>query len=223
MKKTLFTTLSIISFSMTYAQMINMNVNDQANQAYLKVNSQGSGKALAYEEISGSPYINKNFSPAKVDNNITVPIRYNSFRDDVEFQKDNSILVLPKDANYSRIDIITPKQTLVLLDTNDDLNGYFFEISGGKNALYKKVKTKFIDAVPAANSFATEKPATFRTLDPVYYIKTESGFIKNPKNIKEVTEQLPNQKDAIEAFSKTNKLKLSKEDDLIKLVQFLNK
>jgi hypothetical protein len=53
----------------------------------------------------------------------------------------------------------------------------------GKN-INKKIKTKFTDVVPAANSYASERPANFRTLTAVYYIKNEKRFIKKPKTRK---------------------------------------
>ncbi|UZT96838.1 hypothetical protein ODZ84_16665 [Chryseobacterium fluminis] len=109
-----------------------------------------------------------------------------------------------------------------MLETNDDMSGYFYELVNGKNKLYKKIKTKFIDMVPALNSYATDRPASFKTLEPVYYIKTENGFIKKPKNLKEITQQLPDKKEAIEEFAKSNKIKFNNEADLIKLVKFLN-
>jgi len=222
MRKTFFTILSLISFSLLYCQNV-IRVNEANNDIYYKINSKGAGRQLNYDEISGSPYLTKDFSLAKVgDNYEKAPVRYNSYRDDIEFQKDGKTLVLPKEAQLSRIEIFSPKQTLVLLETHDDLDGYFFELVNGKNSLYKKVKTKFIDVVPAANSFTTEKPANFRTQEPVYYIKTEKGFIKKPKNVSDITDQLADKKSAIESFVKSNKIKFSKEEDLIKLVNFLN-
>lgn len=117
---------------------------------------------------------------------------------------------------------MSPKQILVLLDTSDDLNGYFFELISEKNTLYKKVRTKFTDVVPAPNSYASEKPANFRTLPPVYYIKTQNGFIKKPKNQKDIINQFPDKKDSLNNFFKSNKIKFDKDDDMVKLVTFLN-
>ncbi|WP_288444036.1 hypothetical protein [uncultured Chryseobacterium sp.] len=115
-----------------------------------------------------------------------------------------------------------PKQVLVLHDTSDDLNGYFFELISEKNTLYKKVKTKFTDVVPAPNSYASEKSANFRTLPLVYYIKTQKGFIKKPKRQKNIINQFPDKKDSLNNFFKSNKIKFDKDEDLIKLVNFLN-
>jgi|GEM_PF-421508 len=207
------------SFSSTYS--VNSLGGDHA---VFGVKSENAGKSLKYDEIAGSPYVDINFAPAKVAENYEkTSIRYNSYTDEVEFQKDGKPLTLPKDSKFSRIEVASPKKaTLVLLETNDDMSGYFYELVNGKNKLYKKIKTKFIDMVPALNSYATDRPASFKTLEPVYYIKTENGFIKKTKNLKEITQQLPDKKEAIEEFAKSNKIKFNNEADLIKLVKFLN-
>lgn len=222
MKKSVLAILLVISFSSIYAQNV-VRVNEQSHQVFFKVNSSGAGRSLTYDEILGTPYLTKNFSLAKIaDNYEKAPVRYNSYKDEIEFQKDGTTLALPKESQFSRIEILSPKQTLVSLETNDDLSGYFFELVNGKTSLYKKIKTKFNDFEPAANSYATDKPASFRTQDPVYYIKAEKGFIKKPKGAKDIIEQFPDKKDVIEAFVKSNKIKFNKEEDLIKLVNFLN-
>lgn len=224
MKKiTLITLLGMSSYLFSQANTIGLNSAGGTREVFFKIKSEGAGRALNYDEIIGSPYLNKNFSIAKVANDYeNAPVRYNTFTEEIEFQKNGTTLALPKEEKFSRIEIFSPKTTLVHLDTQDDLSGYFFELVNDKTGLYKKIKTKFIDAVPAANSYATDRPASFKTLDPVYYIKTESGYIKKPKKVREITDAFPAKKDDIEKFVKSNNIKINKEEDLIKLVKFLN-
>ncbi|MFZ4930773.1 hypothetical protein [Chryseobacterium sp. Mn2064] len=225
MKKKILTTLILASFSSFSFGQQTLSVNGATGaQSVFDGIKSTTGKTLKYEDIPGaSPYLNKEFANAKVAANYEqVPVRYNSYSDEIEFKKNNEVQVLPKTSDFSRIEIASPKQTIVLLETSDDLNGYFIELVNGKNSLYKKVKTKFTDVVPAANSYASERPANFRTLDPVYYIKTDKGFIKKPRNQKEIIEQFPDKKDNLTAFFKSNKIKFDKDEDLIKLVTFLN-
>ncbi len=214
------TILAIASFSFSFAQQT-LSVNGATGvQSVFDGIKSTAGKTLKYEEIAGdSPY----FSNAKVAANYEqVPVRYNSYSDEVEFKKNGEVQVLPKTSDFSRIEVASPKQTIVLLQTSDDLNGYFFELDNGKNSLYKKIRTKFNDFVPAANSYASDRPANFKTLPPVYYIKTDNGFIKKPRNQKEIIEQFPDIKENLTAFFKSNKIKFDKDEDLIKLVTFLN-
>lgn len=223
MKKIIVSILLLTNISFVLAQQtlsVNQVLGDHSVFDGFK---SPSGKALKYEEISGTPYLTKNFSNAKIaDSYEQVPVRYNGYSDEVEFQKNGQISVIPKDPKFSRIEVLSPKQAIILLNTSDDLSGYFFEVVNDKNALYKKIKTKFTDAVPAANSYTSDKPASFRTLDPVYYIKTDTGFIKKPKNQKDIIAQFPDKKESLNTFFKSNKIKFDKEEDLIKLVNFLN-
>ncbi|WES96797.1 hypothetical protein P2W68_18340 [Chryseobacterium arthrosphaerae] len=224
MKKTILTTFALAAFTLSFAQnTLSVNGATGAQSVFDGIKST-TGKTFKYEEIAGdSPYIGKDFSNAKIAANYEqVPVRYNSYTDEVEFKKNGEVQVLPKTADFSRIEIASPKQTIVMLQTSDELNGYFFELVNGKNSLYKKIKTKFTDVVPAANSYASERPANFRTLPAVYYIKTEKGLIKKPRNQKDIIELFPDKKDSLNDFCKSNKIKFDRDEDLIKLVNFMN-
>ncbi|WP_209389508.1 hypothetical protein [Chryseobacterium sp. RR2-3-20] len=188
------------------------------------VSSKNSGRSLNYDEVVGSPYSNTNFSLAKIsDNYEKIPVRYNSYKDQVEFEKDGKIMVLPKDSKFARIEITSPKQTLVLLKTADNQDEYFFEIVNGKYAsLYKKIQTKFTDVIPASNTYSSDKPATFRAQDPVYYLKNSDGSVKKVKNSKEIIEQFPAKKEQLNIFFKENKIKFQNEEDVKKIAKILN-
>lgn len=225
--KKLITSIFVISFVALNAQTgMLMGKTDIAEGSAFsnRIRSENSGGTLTYDDIVGSPYLNKMFADAKIAENYEkVSVRYNSYADQVEFERDGQTLVLPKESKFSRIEILSPKQTIVLLETNDEFSGYFFEVAAGpKYSLYKKLKTKFVDAVPANSSYTSDKPANFKLLDPVYYIKTDKGFIKKPRNQKDLISQLPELKDSLTEFFKSNKIKFDKEEDLVKLVKFLN-
>lgn len=222
MKKFLIIPTLLFSYFSLFGQVL-QTVQSVDTHSYYEILSPKSGKTLSYSDISGSPYYKKEFTPAKVaDNYETLVARYNSYSDEIEFQKDEKLHVLPKQDVFSKIIFTNTKEKLALVNTGDDLSGYFFELSSGKYPLYKKVKTRFIDMVKSSNGYAEDKPAKFQTLEPKYYIKTEKGFIKDPKNVKEIVDQIPEKKESIETFVKSNKIKFNKEEDLIKLVNFLN-
>jgi hypothetical protein len=219
--KKLIIPLLIANFAIAQQTLsVNQITGDQSVFSGIKSTT---GKNLTYDEIQGSPYFDKSFHLAKLaDNYEELPIRYNSYKDEIEFQKDGKTLVLPKDSKFSRVVVKSTNQTFVLLDNNnEEANGYFIELINGKNSLYKKVKTVFKDTVPAASTYASDKPATFQTQDPLYYIKTENSFIKL-KNQKTINEQVPEKKEVLSTFFKSNKIKFDKDADLMKLVNFLN-
>jgi hypothetical protein len=228
MKKIILSALLITSISVMSQQAFSLPSNNGAflpmdNWMLSKVDS-NSGKTLTYNDIKGTPYYGKGYSVAKFSGSSeSAPARYNSYNDQVEFTKEDKVFILPKNDAFARIVFDNSNEVLVNLNTEDDLSGYFFELVGGENILYKKVKTKFVDVVVASNSYASDKPATFKSLDPIYYIKTKNGFIKNPKNQKEIIANFPDKKESLNTFFKENKIKFDKEEDLKKLVTFLNK
>lgn len=221
MKRTLIF-ISLFFLTVIYGQVFTGSLPTDMN-IYNKVNSKSSNRELNYDEIQGTPYPNKQFILAKFKDNFeTAPARYNSFKDYIEYQKNNEIYILPDTEDFSRITFIGTKESLVNLKTGDELSGYFYELVNGKNSLYKKIKTKFTDAVPAKNTYDSDKPAIFKTFQPFFYIKTDKDFIKKPKNQKEILEQFPDKKEELTVFFKENKIKFDKEEDLKKLVNFLN-
>ncbi|WP_347217453.1 hypothetical protein [Chryseobacterium sp.] len=221
--KKIILTLALSSFSLGFAQQkLSINSITGFQSAFDDMKNR-MGKSMNFDEIEGTPYLNKNFTNAKVAANYQeAPVRYNSYSDEIEFQNGDEVQVLPKNATFSRIEFTSPKQVMVLLETSDELSGYFIELVGGKNAAYKKVKTEFIEASAATKGYTEKKPASFNQLDPVYYIKTEKGFIKKPKHQKDILSEFPDKQEALKAFFKSNKIKLDKEEGLIKLVNFLN-
>jgi hypothetical protein len=221
--KTFFKFLALTSSVFAYSQQT-QSVNQAMGYEFLPTKSVTSnGKTLKYEDIKGSPYIDTSFKMAKIAENYEeVPIRYNNYKDEIEFKKGEDIQVLPKKAEFSKITIKSPQTTIVYLETNDELKGYFTQLVLGKTSLLRKDKTIFKDEVLAPNSYAEGKPAEFRSQDPVYYIETGSSYIKKPKNQKDIIGAFPNLKDKINTFVKENKIKFNKEEDLKKLVVFLN-
>lgn len=228
MRKTALILFSTISF-LSYAQIASSpfstsSLPTPSSNLFLNtISTVRNNGQLSYDEIKGSPYYKKEFSLAKMAENFeSAPARYNSFTDQIEFQKDGSNYVLPKESVFSNIKFLNTGEKIALLETNDDNSGYFFEVAGGKYGLYKKIKTKFVDIKKASNSFSEDRPAYFLNVDPFYYIKTEKGFIKEPKAPKDVISQIPEKADQLTAFFKSNKIRFNKEEDLIKLTNFLN-
>lgn len=230
MKKT------IIISSLAFNLLLNAQGLLQPTSGTLSMNALGTyknlpdiqsstGKSLKYDEISGSPYLDKTFRKAKIAENYqNVLVRYNSYRDDIEFKNENTdeIMLIPKDDKFKVIEILSPKQKLVLLTLNDEPSGYFYEIVYGTTSLYKKTKVNFIDAKPASTSYGSDQPASFSKPLTSYYIVNGNKSIKNPKNQKDLIQQMPDKKEVLTSFFKENKIKFDKEEDMKKLVIFLN-
>ncbi len=209
----------------SYAQQISLTEAARTARFSKVVDEINNGKEkIKYSDIEGVPYYTKNFIPAKVgDTPNTVSIRYNTFLDTIEILNGADVYEIPKGESYPKFTFEATKEKLVLVNTFDELTGYFFELAGGKNRLLKKIVTKFYPATPAPNSLISGTPARFETQKSVYMIQTENSFIRIPKKAEELILAFPaDKKDAAKDFIKTNKIKLTQEADLIKLVNFLN-
>ena len=106
--------------------------------------------------------------------------------------------------------------------TDDFYSGYFFELTEGKYQILKKVITKYQPATPAPNTLIAGTPAQFILQKPIYFIHSGSTLIKIPKNAKELAADFPDKAKDIKGFVNKNKIKLNREEDLIKLGNFLN-
>ncbi|KNB62444.1 hypothetical protein [Chryseobacterium sp. Hurlbut01] len=222
MKKILILIASISSMMM-FSQEVILSRFDLLGGTFSNSVNSSTGKSIKYDEISGSPYIDKNFRDAKIAESYqNTPIRYNSYKDELEFKNNDEIMILPKESKFERVEIISPKQVFVYKSLEGEPPGYYIELVRGKFSLYKKLKTNFVDVSPATTPYGSDKPAYFSTVTPVYYIVANGHAIKKPKNQKQIIDLLPDKKEALSSFFKENKIKLDKEEDLKKIVTFLN-
>ena len=228
MKTTIITASLFFGGIFLNAQQV--SIFESSRMAYLNktIDEINNGpKKIKYTDIQGSPYYFANFVSAKIgDTSGLIPIRYNPFLDRVEILDNNSgsVYELPKESNYPKFTFVNTQEKLVLVNTNNEYSGYFFELVGGKNRLLRKNITKFKEEIPAPNSLLPSTPAKFETLKPIYFIKTDDNIIKVTKKADDLLNALPSdKKDATKDFIKANKIKLNEELDLIKLVTFLNK
>lgn len=172
-----------------------------------------------YENLTGSPYFVDEWTNAEVklaDNNILKPteVRYDMVTDKLLFKQDNKIYEFsPKVAAFT---LMTKggNRTFLLKDDGNNESGYFELLSNGKVKLLKKTRKVILEA-KGYNSATVEK-----TVDEnkKYYV-LYNGVEKEVKlNKNSFINALPELKDEITKYS----FKLSKEDDYIKLITFLN-
>ena len=179
---------------------------------------------IKYSDINGIPYYYPQFTTVKVGEGTgTISLRYNIFLDTIEVVEKEDVYELSKEEPTPDFTFLSTKEKLVYVKTNDQYSGYFFELAPGKLRILKKVSTKYQPATPAPNSLISGTPAMFIFQKPIYFIQAENRLIKIPKNTKELAAEFPAQAKEIKDFIDQQKIKLSREEDLIKLVQFLNK
>ncbi len=199
--------------------------------AYQFRSKDSNNEELKYSEIKGSPYLDKNFVKAKATCcNETLPMRYDIYADQIEYQKDGIVYVLLKQSPYFKIEF--QNNTTLVLDEIPGTSGlqYSVLLVDGKNSLLKKLGYKIetssgdmptLNKNPGAFSANSDKSSNFKAVTPIFYLKTDKGIIEL-KSKKDLYDLYPNSTSELDKFFDSNKIKFNKEDGLIKLVNFLN-
>ena len=193
------------------------------NAKFIKsIDELNNGKTkIKYTDIKGSPFYKKEFSQARAEESqVIFGARYNSFLDTIEIQSGLDIYEVDKEKPLKNIYFIYTNENLISVPNS----GYFFEVVKGKYKLLRKEKTEFFPETPSNNPIIPSTPARFDALKPTYYILTESGdLVKIGKEESIIVNSLDaDKREGVKSFIKSNKIKLHKEEDLKKLVTFLN-
>jgi len=176
--------------------------------------------------VSGTMYYDESFMHAKIDDaEEVVFLRYNAFRDEMEFKQGNDTYYLVKDDN-TIINFFNNNriyQYLKYVDVDKvEKRGFLLRVVDGEKSLYKSEKIILIPERPSKTGYETPKPAEYKKSKEVFYIKIGEETKVFPKNKKELLETFPNQNKEISDFLKANRTSFSNESDLIKLTKFLN-
>jgi len=176
--------------------------------------------------IEGSQYIDQTFYPSTFTciSEATPPIRYNTYKEEMEFMVDGKLFYLNKNENC-QITINNNTYKYFINYDNKYNNGYLFilsKIKDSKYILYKKEKVKFVPAYVPVNSYADEKPAKYVVDKSKYYIKNQDVLTELPEKKSEFLKLFPNNKDTLELFLKENKIKFNEDSSLLLIINFLN-
>lgn len=178
----------------------------------------------------GSPYIDENYQPVKIpsfDNKVYMG-RYNAYNGEMEIKVKQDV-VIALDINSAEYEVVflnqgkTYKTFNYTTERGITMKGFLVVVNEGENAtLLKAERIKYYDKVPAASSYQQDKPAKFRKESDVFYIKTKTDIVQHlPTKKKDLLKAYPKHSKAIKAYLKENKIKLSREEDLIKVVEYL--
>lgn len=185
------------------------------------------------ESVEGSPYINEEYLPAKISaaEGNTFYVRYNALRDEFEVKGQNNTAYA---LNRYRRDIVVEVvplnkkyQVFGYMDENLNENfGYFVFLSDSEKdaVILKKERITFIGEKLAVTSYDTPRSARYKRWSDKFYIKTkDSKLVKElPRGKRAIAKLFPKQKDVIFNYMKENKIKTSREEDLVQLMTYIN-
>ncbi|MEH6537160.1 MAG: hypothetical protein V7719_12250 [Psychroserpens sp.] len=182
--------------------------------------------------IKGTPYIVNEFMPGKISidkESKIYSLRYNAFNDVIEVQKSNGDLnalninltdvtvTFTKDnKSYSAYNYIDPV-------TNNSMKGYFVVVSDEAKPLLVKERIIFTEKQQAKNSYGKTKPAQYKRKGDLYFSLNDNGVaIVLSSNKKDLAKAFPKHSKDILSFIKANKIKTSKQADLVKLLNYIS-
>ena len=185
----------------------------------------------AMPNVMGSPYVNEDYQQVKINGveNKIYSGRYNAYINEMEIlvaagrdpialdisNNDYEVFFINENKLYKTFNFennrgVTKRGFLVVMSEENDV------------MLLKEEIIKYYDKVAASSSYDQDKPAKFRREDDNYYIKLKSGRVVNlPTKDKDIAKAFPEHSKEIMAFVKKNKLKTKKEEDLIKVANYI--
>jgi len=185
------------------------------------------------EHVEGTPYINEKYLPASVSasEGDVFYVRYNAMRDEFEVKGANNTAY---SLNRYRRDIVVEilplrKQYQVFgyYDENKNENfGYFVYLSdtNAEAVLLKKERITFIGEKRAVTSYDSHRSARYKRWTDQFFIKIgDDRIVKEfPRRKKAIAKLFPEHKDKVFQYLKENKIKTSREADLVQLMTYIN-
>jgi len=227
--KTALFALGICSSISVFAQSASNEIPNE--NTYITNTKVGPKKGPS--NYTGSPYLKEDFQKASVYKNGKaiangVLVRYNANKD--VFETKASLSVPNSEARY-----IARSKAIYIKILNDVFvyfppvdtevpSGYFKVLVENESgvSLYKKYKKQYIEGMKAVNSVASDIAPTYKEKSIFYTVNAKGEFNEMPKSKGGKISSLGSHKKELKAYVKKEKLNISKEKDLSKLISYFN-
>jgi len=177
--------------------------------------------------VKGTPYLDDSYvngTIAFATNTRTVQLRYNAYKDLMEFQADGQARVLDpsttiKKVNFGETTFVVEKY---INEKGIQKYGYFTLLDTGKVSLFSKKSVKFTPGLKGRALDGGDQPAEYRRNPDEFYFKVKDGEMTEIKSIKAMIAAFPDKQDELLAFAKKEKISPRDEEELVKLVKYYN-
>ena len=224
----------IFCFSLLLAVAVNLNAQTMLNGLMDEFRSKKlqDGTWTKYElklsDIQGTPFLDPEFTPGRIvasDGSIftDIPLRYNGFSDDLEFQKGTDTYNIDPKTKVKRAEFGGKVFSCLPFDDLGKVKNGFFEIlsAGEKATLLIQYTVKFLEK-DEVKAFADPKPARFDEIQKTYFISIDEGIAQQITSKKKLLELFGAKKDEMETFISKNKLSIRGDDALTKIITHFN-
>lgn len=178
------------------------------------------------EVVQGSKYLNDNFQNGIIlfgDKEINTLLRYNALAGEFELKNPSTNEVASVVRTRAiKFKVGTSNYAVSTYMGKDDIitEGYFEILNEGNTQLLKRDLVTYKEAEPAPNSYNPSKPARYISSTEYYLKKGSEPAEKVSLNKKDILKIMDT--DEARSFVKDNKLKLKSEEEVVKLLNFLN-
>ena len=177
------------------------------------------------KNIEGKQYFDEDFYPVHIDgynSNNPAIFRYNAYKDVMEFKQNGKIYELTKIDGLVLNFPSKKYQNLSYSYDNINADGYLVLLVNKKIPLYKREKIILDEGIISSNTYNDNTKKNYRKLKDLFLIKIDNKFYKFPRSSKDLSSLPSIDTKKIDEFIKQNKLSYTKENDIIKITEFIN-
>jgi hypothetical protein len=179
----------------------------------------------ATETIKGSPYLNDQYVEGTItyaNKSATVPLRYNAFKDMMEYQQNGQALVLDA-RDIQRVQLGDDTFVACAYDNSGKKKfGFFTLLDSGEMVLLGKKSITYVPAMKGRALDGSDMPAQYKPGADTYYYTLGDGTLKQVDNLKALLADLPENQSAVADYARKEKISCKKEKDLVALVKHYN-
>ncbi|MBK6817786.1 MAG: hypothetical protein IPK94_09855 [Saprospiraceae bacterium] len=179
------------------------------------------------DDVLGSPYLNDTFKVADVYTTKgifkDVLVRYDVYRDWIEFLKNNQTFILDPSADLLKVDLHDQAWYVQPYEEGGRLKlGFFKMLVGDKVKLMVRKTVKFQDRKLAKALEAKGTPPQYVPGKDQYYLRVDTRPSELLYSAKKIADLLPDHKNSIASYIKRKKVSL-KEAELLELMAYYQK
>lgn len=185
-------------------------------------------REISTSNVAGSPYLNEEFQFGKVlireESKLEGKLRYNAFNSEIELQKNDYEFsaILKRTYISAKIGDQFYKIYAYLDANSNQRTAYFINKNEGEIKLLFKPEVKLKSARPASTNYDRDVPPTFIDISSYYIVIGDNPAKKIRLKKRDILDELVNVQ-GVKEFIQKESLKLNKEKDVIKLLNYLNK
>lgn len=208
-------------------QVLNTGFGESGIYLMATKNLSKSQMELRYGEIEGSPYLFEDFR--KCDLNLKngseykgIAVRLNIYDNNFEFQRGDTYYIFDKVDAIKLLKFMDGSKITFVENKNKEIEGFYKIEAGEKYRLLTSLDVSFREGKSATNSYAEDISPQFIRIKDKQYIQRPDGSLIYLKNKKSFSKAFATSHKEFVNYAKTNKLNPGNQEDLIKIIDYMN-